>query len=105
MTEAILNHQNELPIQNNFHEKKGTSHIELVKRFLDFKKQGKNVYDLYLEKRDEYLELSRYQCMVNDCIFWTRRKEFVLCMENYVHDFIDFEHFELAIMVGVDEGI
>ena len=25
MTEAILNHQNELPIQNNFHEKKGTS--------------------------------------------------------------------------------
>ena len=75
---------------------KKKKHIELVKRFLDFKKQGKNVYDLYLEKRNEYLELSRYQCMVNDCIFWTRRKEFVLCMENYVHDFIDFEHFEIA---------
>ena len=75
---------------------KKNKHIELVKRFMDFKKQGKNVYDLYLEKRDEYLELSRYQCMVNDCIFWTRRKEFVLCMENYVHDSIDFEHFEIA---------
>jgi hypothetical protein len=93
MTEAILKQQNELPIQMTYKKNK---HIELVKRFMDFKKQGKNVSDLYLEKRDEYLELSRYQCMVNDCIFWTRRKEFVLCMENYVHDFIDFEHFEIA---------
>jgi hypothetical protein len=68
-------------------------HLELLRRLLDFKKQGK---DLYREKRDEYFELNRYQCMVNDCIFWTRRKEFALCMENYVHDSIDFEHFEIA---------
>ena len=34
--------------------------------------------------------------MVNGCIFWTRRKEFVLCMENYVNDSIDFENFEIA---------
>ena len=39
---------------------KKKKHIELLKRFLDFQKQGKNVYDLYVEKRDEYLELSRY---------------------------------------------
>ena len=71
-------------------------HLELLRRFLDFKKQGKNIYDFYLEKRDEYSELSRYQCMVNDYIFWTHRKEFVLCMENYVHDSIDFEDFEIA---------
>ena len=29
-------------------------HIELLKRFLDFKNQGK---DLYAENRNEYLEL------------------------------------------------
>jgi hypothetical protein len=63
---------------------------------MDFEKQGKNIYDFYLEKQDEYLELNRYDSMVNDYIFWTRRKEFVLCMENYVHDSIDFEHFEIA---------
>ena len=36
-------------------------HLELLIRFLDFKKQDKTIYDLYLENRDEYLELSRYQ--------------------------------------------
>ena len=71
-------------------------HLELVKRFLDFKNVGKNIYDLYLENKNEYLELSKYQCMVSDYIFWTRRKEFVLCIENYVRNSIDFEHFEIA---------
>jgi hypothetical protein len=71
-------------------------HLELLRRFLNFEKQGKSIHDLYLEKENEYLELSGYQCMMNDSIFWTRRKEFVLCMENYVHDSIDFEHFEIA---------
>jgi len=68
-------------------------HLELLRRFLDFKKQGK---DLYTEKRDEFFELLHYQSKLQDYIFWTRRKEFVLCMENYVHDSIDFEHFEMA---------
>lgn len=36
------------------------------------------------------------QCMVSDCIFWKHRKEFVLGMENYVQDLIDFEHFEIT---------
>ena len=75
---------------------KKKKHIELLKSFLDFRKQGKSIYDLYLEKRNEYLEFSRYQSMVSDCIFWRRRKEFVLCMENYVNDSIDFEDFEIA---------
>lgn len=75
---------------------KKKKHIELLKRFLDFRKQGKSIYDLYVENRNEYLELSRYRSMVSDCIFWTRRKEFVLCMENYVNDSIDFKDFEIA---------
>ncbi len=33
-------------------------HLELLKRFLDFRKQGK---DLYSENQDEYMELSEYR--------------------------------------------
>jgi hypothetical protein len=70
--------------------------LKAFKRFLDFKKQDKNIYDLYLENRDEYEELQRYKFMVSDYMFWIRRNEFVLCMENYVHDLIDIEQFEIA---------
>lgn len=35
-------------------------HLEFLKRFLDFKKQCKSIYDLYLEKRDDYMELRTY---------------------------------------------
>jgi hypothetical protein len=72
---------------------------------MDFEKQGKNIYDFYLEKQDEYLELNRYNSMVNYYIFWTGIKEFVLCMENYVHDFIDFEHFEIAFSRLWEESV
>jgi hypothetical protein len=70
-------------------------HLELLRRLLDFKKQDKNIYDLYLENRDEYLELSRYQRMLHDCFFWRHKKEFVLSIENYINDSIDFEQFEI----------
>jgi hypothetical protein len=33
-------------------------HLELLKCFLDFKKQGK---DLYTKNRDEYMELQEYR--------------------------------------------
>ena len=70
-------------------------HLELLIRFLDFKKQDNNIYDLYLENRDEYIELSRYQRMLHDCFFWRHKKEFVLSIENYINDSIDFEQFEI----------
>lgn len=31
--------------------------LKAFKRFLDFTKQNKNIYDLHLENRDEYEEL------------------------------------------------
>jgi len=34
-------------------------HLKLLKRFLDFKNQGKN---LYTENRDEYIKLQKYRC-------------------------------------------
>jgi hypothetical protein len=68
-------------------------HLELLKRFLDFKKQGK---DLYRENRDEYMELLEYRCALYHHIFFKSKEEFALLMENYVHDSIDFEQFEIA---------
>ena len=68
-------------------------HLELFRRFLDLKKQGK---DLYTENRDEGLELLHHQSKLQDSIFWKSREQFVLCMKNYVHDSIDFEHFKIA---------
>jgi hypothetical protein len=71
-------------------------HLELLRRFLDFKNQGKNIYDLYLENRDEYMELEEYRCALYHHIFWKSKEEFALLMENYLHDSIDFEEFEIA---------
>ena len=71
-------------------------HLELLKRFLDFEKQGKNTYDLYLENRDEYMELLHYRGRLEDHAFWKSKEQFVLLMENYVHNSIDFDHFEIA---------
>ena len=70
--------------------------LKIFKRFLDFTKQNKSNYDLYLENRDEWEKLSQCEQMVHHHIFWIRRNEFVLCMENYVHDLIDIEQFEIA---------
>ena len=68
-------------------------HLELLRRFLDLKNQGK---DLYRENRNEYMELLHYRGRLEDQAFWTNRKEFVLYMENYVNDSIEFEDFEIA---------
>ena len=71
-------------------------HLELLRRFLDFKNQGKNTYDLYTENRDQYMELQEYRCALYHYIFWKNKEQFVLYMEDYVHNSIDFEHFEIA---------
>jgi len=68
-------------------------HLELLRRFLDFKKQGK---DLDTENRDECLELSRYQSKIQNYIFWKSREQFALLMENFVNDSIEMEEFENA---------
>jgi hypothetical protein len=68
-------------------------HLKLLKCFLDYKKQGK---DLYTENRDEYMELQKYRCALYHHIFWKSKEEFALLMENYLHDSIDFEHFKIT---------
>jgi len=68
-------------------------HLELLRRFLDFKNQGK---DLYRENRNEYMELLHYRGRSEDHVFWKSREQFVLLMENFIHDSIDMEQFQYA---------
>ena len=68
-------------------------HLELLRRFLDLKKHGK---DLYTKNRDEYLELLHYRGRLEDHAFWKSREQFVLLMENFIHDSIDMEQFEIT---------
>ena len=68
-------------------------HLELLKGFLDLKEQGK---DLYGENRDQYIELLHYQGRLQDHAFWNNREQFVLLMENFIHNSIDMEEFEIA---------
>jgi hypothetical protein len=68
-------------------------HLELLNHFLDLKKQGK---DLYTENRDAYMEFQEYRCALYHHIFWKSKEQFVLLMENYTHNSIDMEQFEIA---------
>lgn len=68
-------------------------HLELLRRFLDFKKKGRS---LYKENRDEYLELLHYRSRLENHTFWYNREQFVFLMENFIHDLINMEEFEIA---------
>jgi hypothetical protein len=70
-----------------------TRHLELLRRFLNFRKQDR---DLYRENKDEYMELQDYRCALYHHIFWKSKEQFVLLMDNFIHDFIDMEQFEIA---------
>jgi hypothetical protein len=67
-------------------------HLELLRRFLDFKDQGK---DLYRENRNEYMELLHYRGRLEDHAFCKNRKQFVLLMDKLIHGLIDMEKFEI----------
>ena len=69
-------------------------HLELLRRFLDLKNQGK---DLYRENRNEYMELLHYRGRLEDHAFWKNRKQFVLLMDNLIHGLIDMEKFEITL--------
>ncbi len=62
-------------------------------RSQDLKNQGKN---LFIENPEEDSELSKYNIAVEEQIFLTRRKDFVLLMKNFIDNTIDFEEFEIA---------
>jgi len=61
-------------------------HIELLKRSKDLKNQRKN---LFIENREEDLELSEYNIAVKEYIFWQDRYQVALSMENFLNRKID----------------
>ena len=54
-------------------------HKQLVIRSQYFKDQGKNIF---LESPEESSELSKYDIVVEDYVYWTHRENFVLIMKN-----------------------
>ena len=63
-------------------------HIQLLKRSQDLKNQGKN---LFIENREEYFELSKYNTVVAEQIFWQDRYQVTLLMEDFLNRKIDGE--------------
>jgi hypothetical protein len=68
-------------------------HIQLSQRSQHLTNHGKNIL---IENLEEALELSKYNIVVEEQIFLTRRKDFVLLMKNFIDNIIDFEEFEIA---------
>lgn len=65
-------------------------HIELLKRAKDLKNQGKSFYQ---ESTNEYLELSKYEGVIQSYIYWKSKTLFVLLMEKFVNRIISGEEF------------
>ena len=75
-------------------------HKELVIRSQNLKNQGKN---LFLENPEEDYELSKYNIGVEEQVFWTHREKFVLIMENFLDNILDFDEFETAFSLFYQE--
>ena len=65
-------------------------YIELLKRSEDLKNLGKS---LYQESEGEYLELSKYEGVIESYLFWKSRILFLLLMEKFVNKIISGEEF------------
>ena len=56
----------------------------------DLKNQKK---DLFIENKEEYLELAEYDAIVEEHILWQDRHKIALVMENFLNKKIDGEDF------------
>lgn len=56
------------------------------------KKSNKN---LFKEKRDNYVKLKGYQIVVFDHIFWKKGKDFMVLIQNFIADTINYQEFEI----------
>jgi hypothetical protein len=71
-------------------------HKQLVIRSQDLKNQGKN---LFLENPEENSELSKYNIVVEEQVFWTHREDFFLLMKNFIDNIINFDEFKTAFLL------
>ena len=66
-------------------------HLKLLNYLLDCKKQNKS---LHIEDPEADAELTQYQIYLQDHIFWSKRKEFVLLIKYFIDDSLELEQFE-----------
>ena len=71
-------------------------HVELLKRSRDLEKHGKS---LYHENQEDHLELLKYGAAVENYIFWKKKDQFVLLIENFINGIIDAEEFSDTLYV------
>ena len=67
-------------------------HLKLLNYLLDCKKQNKS---LQIEDPEADAELIQYQICLQDHIFWSKRKGFLLLMKSFVDDSLELEQFEI----------
>ena len=67
-------------------------HLKLLNYLLDCKNQNKS---LQIEDPEADAELIQYQICLQDHIFWSKRKGFVLLMKYFVDDSLELEQFEI----------
>lgn len=63
-------------------------HIELLKLFQAFKKEGKH---MFRENRSDYLELLEYNSAIEEQIFWNKREEIRSVLNYFLSGEIDGE--------------
>ena len=67
-------------------------HLKLLNYLVDCKNQNKS---LQREDPEADAELTQYQICLQDHIFWSKRKGFVLLMKYFVDDSLELEQFEI----------
>ena len=75
-------------------------HKQLVIRLLYLQSQGKT---LFRENPEEDFELCRYNVGVEEEVYWTHRENFIIIMNNFVDNNLDFDEFEIAFSVLYEE--
>ena len=59
----------------------------------ELRNQGKHIF---IDNPEESAELSKYEIVVEEHVFWTHRENFVLIMKNFLDNILDFDEFETA---------
>lgn len=66
-------------------------HLKLVEQTLNWKKQNKHIFR---EDPKAYSELTQYEIQLYNYLFWTKKTDFVLLMQNYIDNSMTLEEFE-----------
>jgi hypothetical protein len=75
-----------------------SQHLTLLKRFLELKKSNKSIFNEVNEERENFVKLMGYESVVFDHIFWTKRKDFMLLIQNFIADSINYEKINSAVV-------